>query len=503
MPTPADISKDIFLSEYGQAVDHGSAAVFAGAGLSRPAGFVDWKGLLREFAVELGLDIDIENDLVSVAQYHVNANNQSRDRLNARLVREFSKPGTPTTTHLALARLPIETYWTTNYDRVIEKALESVEKSVDVKVVDSKLTTSAPGASAAVFKMHGDKDDPSNMILTRDDFEKYARSHGPFLTTLEASLIDKTFLFLGYSFTDPNLEFVLGRLRAAVGDSPRTHYTVMRREARADHKTKKLYEHARSKQEHRIFDLQRYGIRTVLVDEYDEIPKLIEELERRYYRRQVAVSGAAATSAPLDGGRLEELCTLLGRRIVTDDYNLVSGFGVGVGSPVIMGAVEALYEKPLERGALERRLRLRPFPQTPPKGMTAAAFQRRYREDMLRGVGFVIFIAGNKKEGSKFVDSPGVLEEYEVARKAGAYPIPIGASGSAAKQIWSRVSKDFDSIFPPGTPKKAFQILADKKAGPGQLLDAVFSLLHFLTPRPGARGPAKRSATARSRARRP
>lgn len=48
-------------------------AIFAGAGLSKPAGYVDWKNLLKEVAEELELDIDKESDLVALAQYHVNS----------------------------------------------------------------------------------------------------------------------------------------------------------------------------------------------------------------------------------------------------------------------------------------------------------------------------------------------------------------------------------------------------------------------------------------------
>jgi hypothetical protein len=37
-----------FYKEYTQALDEGYAALFAGAGLSRPSGFVDWKELLKD-----------------------------------------------------------------------------------------------------------------------------------------------------------------------------------------------------------------------------------------------------------------------------------------------------------------------------------------------------------------------------------------------------------------------------------------------------------------------
>ena len=96
--------------------------MFAGAGLSAPAGFVNWKELFRPLVDELGLDIDKEQDLVSRAQYHHNEN--GRHQINQQLINEFSSNKEPTENHRILAKLPISTYWTTNYDRLIEDALK-------------------------------------------------------------------------------------------------------------------------------------------------------------------------------------------------------------------------------------------------------------------------------------------------------------------------------------------------------------------------------------------
>ena len=78
-----------FISEYVKAIHDQNAAVFAGAGLSIPAGVVNWKGLLRDIARDVGLDVDRETDLVAVAQYHLNEQG-SRHKINQALVTEFS-----------------------------------------------------------------------------------------------------------------------------------------------------------------------------------------------------------------------------------------------------------------------------------------------------------------------------------------------------------------------------------------------------------------------------
>lgn len=501
-PSPVGLSHEDFFTEYGAAIDRGHAAVLAGAGLSRSSGFVDWRGLLRGFARELGLDIDIETDLVAVAQYHLNANNQNRSRLNQLLASEFLRTAAPSQAHQILARLPIRTLWTTNYDNLLEKALEDQGRAPDVKTAKSALTVSSPEAAATVYKMHGDRNDPQGMVLTREDYEHYALQNAPFLTTLQADLLGKTFLFLGFSFSDPNLDFVLGRLRAWMGNSPRTHYNVMRREQRRDHKSQREFEYAANKQRLRLRDLQRYGIQTVLVEEYPDIPELLAELERRYYRRQIVVSGAAADFGPRGQSSLEGLCRELGKRIIEEDYNLVSGFGKEIGNWLVMGALEMLYTHPQPQ--LERRLRLRPFPRVPPKGQTKEAFKTRYRRDMLTGTGFIVFVAGNRASdtGGTPEISPGVREEFEIAREKNLYPLPIGATGWAARELWNEVRASFGTIYPPGTPRKPFETLGNPKASNEQLLEALFTLIHHLTPRPGTptRAPAR---TRRSRAGRP
>lgn len=51
-----------FVDIFTKAIKENNAAIFAGAGLSIPAGFVNWKNLLKDIAKDLKLDIDKENE---------------------------------------------------------------------------------------------------------------------------------------------------------------------------------------------------------------------------------------------------------------------------------------------------------------------------------------------------------------------------------------------------------------------------------------------------------
>lgn len=124
--------QESFINEYVKAIQDGNAAIFAGAGLSAACGFINWKELLRDLAEDLNLNIDKETDLVSIAQYHSNRFN--RTRINEKIINEFTTLDKGSENHQILSRLDIDTYWTTNYDQLIEKSLENNGKTVDKKI---------------------------------------------------------------------------------------------------------------------------------------------------------------------------------------------------------------------------------------------------------------------------------------------------------------------------------------------------------------------------------
>ena len=57
--------------------------------------------------------------------------------------------------------------------------------------------------------MHGDFSQPRNAVLTKEDYETYNEHRALFSEKLKGDLIEKTFLFLGFSFTDPNVDYIL------------------------------------------------------------------------------------------------------------------------------------------------------------------------------------------------------------------------------------------------------------------------------------------------------
>jgi len=466
-----------FIRRYADALLAGDAALFAGAGLSRAAGFVDWRGLLRDIADDLRLDVDRETDLIAVAQYHLNSK-RNRSRLNQAIIHELDRAATETTSHGLIARLPLRTVWTTNYDRLLERALEQAGKVVAVKVSEANLSEVRRGHDVVIYKMHGCVSQPDKAIVTKDDYERYESDRPLFAQSLKGDLVNKTFLFIGFSFTDPNIDYILSRVRVLLGTNLREHFCIMRRPDRPSPfrgKARADYEYEQRKIALRHDDLQRFGIETVWVDEFEHVPRLLECLLSFIHRKAVFLSGAADDPTPLGPSRLDGLANDLGARLIRGGYDVVSGFGKGIGEQCVIGALRALYGLPSDE---ERdRLTVRPFRRANVAAQQAAV-NTKHREELIGRAQAIVVLAGNRQfAGGSVEPSPGVLEEVDIALRQGKVVIPIGASGHAARTIWERAMRARDKYLPSIASATELKALGDSGASNAQLLAAVMRLV--------------------------
>tara|TARA_R110001606_G_scaffold389116_1_gene554927 strand:+ start:524 stop:1960 length:1437 start_codon:yes stop_codon:yes gene_type:complete len=429
-----DLKQQAFLRDVGKELSEENVAVFAGAGMSVGAGFVNWAELLRPIADELGLDVDKESDLIALAQFHCNDNANNRSQLNQRLIEEFSREALETDNHKILCRLPIRTYWTTNYDKVIETSLDRSGKIADVKYTKEHLSTTKPKRDAVVYKMHGDVEHPNQAVLTKDDYERYHVKMDQYLANLKGDLISKTFVFIGFSFTDPNLDYILSRVRVAYEKNQRRHYCFIRSVRQEKCEEQADFEYRKRKQEYFVKDLERFNVKTILVDDFSAITNLLRRLEQNFKSKTMFISGAAH-----EYGKMEERDALgfvykLSRSLVSKGMRVVSGFGLGVGSSVISGVLEQTFTN--QKAKIEDQLVLRPFPQSTEGKIPLSALWTKYREDMIDYAGVALFMFGNKLSEGNIILSNGMREEYEIAREKGLFLIPIGATGYMAEQLW-------------------------------------------------------------------
>ncbi|MCK1695346.1 SIR2 family protein [Bradyrhizobium sp. 144] len=477
----ADRDTEDFLASYLKELNENNAAVFIGAGMSKAAGYVDWSGLMSPVAKGLGLDVAKESDLVALAQYHLNANNNNRHKLSQLLIDEFSDLKNPTENHSLLARLPIQTYWTTNYDRLVEKALEAGGRRVDSKYTVNQLATTRRGRDAVVYKMHGDIEHPTEAILSKDDYERYSLTHGPFITALSGDLVEKTFLFLGFSFTDPNLDFVLSRIIARFEKHQRQHFCVMKRRTRGKGESKTEFEYAETKQKLVTQDLMRFNIKTIFIDDYGDVTRLLADMDRRFRRRTVFMSGSASDYGAWGQAATEEFMSKLAAELINKNLRITSGFGLGIGSAVVKGAVQQIYST--SHRSIDEQLVLRPFPIGISDEAVRAQTYKRYRDELVAQAGIAIFVMGNKSVDGKIVSADGVRLEFEAAKAHGLHLIPIGSSAWVAEELWKEVTGKIGSYFPKDTSKIStlMRPLGKVVKNPNDLIAPIVKLIEHLT----------------------
>jgi hypothetical protein len=470
---------EAFIKDFVNDLSENNAALFAGAGMSKNAGYVNWSELLEDIASELGLQINKEFDLISLAQYHVNEKGGNKAKLNRKILEEFIDENEVTENHRILARLPIATYWTTNYDVLIEKSLREVNKVIDVKHNVKQLTNTRPKRDVVIYKMHGDVSMPNEAILTKEQYEAYYSTHEQFVSALTGDLTTKTFLFIGFSFTDPNLDYVLSRLNFKLSKDKRQHYCFIKKPKLGEIGTENQadFEYKLRKQNLMIGDLKRYGIQALEVEEYSDITNVLTEIEFRFRKKTIFISGSAEVYGEWDRNEAQTFIHNLSKSIILEGYRVVNGFGWGIGSAVINGALDAIYERPDKYS--EEQLIIKPFPQYKTGDKELNVLWEEYRQRMIKFSGIAIFVFGNKLDkDNNIINANGVEREFQIAIENGLIPIPISATGYISQTIYETIIKEPEKFYPNQEwIIKILQDLASEKITSNEIVEKVLIII--------------------------
>lgn len=188
----------------------GVYAVMVGSGVSRDAQIPTGWGIVEQLLRQLAATRDEEIDGDPAEWYShtfgmpVGFSTLIHELAPARterqaLLRQFIEPDParpderrPTPAHRALAQLAksghIRVFLTTNFDRLLEQALEAEGMSPVVVSTPAGAAGAAPfhHESVVVFKLHGDYLDPDSMLVTEDELSAYGPATGRRLaSTLE------------------------------------------------------------------------------------------------------------------------------------------------------------------------------------------------------------------------------------------------------------------------------------------------------------------------------
>lgn len=202
-------------------LQRGNVVLFVGAGLSIGAGLPGWGALVRPLAERIGYSGD---DLLKAAQYYENRNGRHalitylRDQLDTTAVES-------TENHDLLARLPANIVFTTNFDDLLERAYRKAERQVNLVVGATELPY-WDESKVNLVKLHGTSDRPASLIITERDYNTIYRSNALILQQLNTLLATRTFLFVGYSMSDPDFNQIYDQLHVDLGRDQRRPYLV-------------------------------------------------------------------------------------------------------------------------------------------------------------------------------------------------------------------------------------------------------------------------------------
>jgi SIR2-like domain len=255
-------AKTRFLKEFPKAIADDAAAVFVGAGVSIGAGYPSWKDLLQEIGEELGVKSNDVFDLAALAQWSIRKSSGKTRILT--VIRDQTGVEKPIPVPLeVLARLPVRNIWTTNYDRLIERAFSSIGRPMDVVFASKDLAIRSRPGAARLYKMHGSVDRLDDIVISTDDYELYRNTRGAFLPLLQAHMTSFSMLFIGLSFTDPNVRHVLSLIRESFHTAPPEHFAIVRPPHRTEFSSDDEFNSRLTQHTLWADDLLRYGLHVI------------------------------------------------------------------------------------------------------------------------------------------------------------------------------------------------------------------------------------------------
>jgi hypothetical protein len=120
--------------------------------------------------------------------------------------------------HAALASLKqCSLFYTTNFEDLLERSLQLAGRSVSTVAREADHTGKRGGTGVLdvteVVKFHGDLRHPETMVLSESDYQQRLSFSRPMDFRLLSDLLNRVILFIGYSFSDPNVSYLFYRLK--------------------------------------------------------------------------------------------------------------------------------------------------------------------------------------------------------------------------------------------------------------------------------------------------
>lgn len=192
----------------------GELVLFLGSGISAGAGLPTWQTLLDMLAMKSGMSEEelkllhkLDNlEQASVIEMRLGGTNQLAQNI-AKIVQVHQY----SLNSCLIAALPIHEIVTTNFNQMVEMASSSIGLNCAILPY-----TPVPGCDRWLLKMHGCVTHPEDIVITKQDYTRYASRRSALGGIVQSLLITRHMLFIGFSLNDSNFFRIVDDVRQAL-----------------------------------------------------------------------------------------------------------------------------------------------------------------------------------------------------------------------------------------------------------------------------------------------
>lgn len=204
-----------------KAMRQNKLVIFAGAGVSKSCHVPLWSELIEELSKELDLP-DSETDFLKIPQIYKNLR---KDKEYLERVKEILLDGQVTSNEIHDALLDMNPCHvvTTNYDDLFEQAI--LKRNGNFFAVGRDEDLPYNRGERLLIKMHGDFKS-GKIVLTENDYLDYAKNYPLIRSYIMSLFASKVVLFVGFSYSDINLKYIIRDVRNCLGEKMQPIYML-------------------------------------------------------------------------------------------------------------------------------------------------------------------------------------------------------------------------------------------------------------------------------------
>jgi hypothetical protein len=200
-----------------EAIRNKRGILFVGAGVSKNVGVPTTHEMVAEIAKQLGYD---PNEFRTLGDARTLAEFYQLTKGNLGPLRSWMDVSwhraeldvRNSEVHRLIVELDFPIIYTTNYDRWLERAYQAYGKEF-IKIAGVADMLHQREGVTQIVKFHGDFDNDDTLVLTESSFFERLSFENPLDLKLQADVLGRPLLFIGYSLTDINIRYLLYKLQ--------------------------------------------------------------------------------------------------------------------------------------------------------------------------------------------------------------------------------------------------------------------------------------------------